>query len=379
MGPLAPGRPHGFWVLAVEFLGSSQETTEGGDDFDYDPVYRQRNKIQFNTRERIELLVDRGSLSWTPGSGATGYDVVRGDLGTLRSGGGDYTGATTECVADDHAETSLAYGNDPAVPGEGFWFLVRPESLAEGFETMAASQVQGRTLEVDAAAATCPRTPYLCPPDVPSFYAPSNLIANGVCVEVYGKEGPSVCQESDYLRSDADMVAIKATYQWTLAIEEPNTGAGQAWPADPFQILCISLDDVPENETLFDELDSCYQSTSICRTTCRSVWPEFAWAVNVWKLFGTPYGDVAAWRGGACYRNAGVGLPGGATPGFHAQDEANGWWLWTVRSTSQCSGSGCECDATVEVRTQASSPGVLTQVSILNETTPGCFDPRFSF
>ena len=98
----------------------------------------------------------------------------------------------------------------------------------------------------------------------------------------------------------------------------------------------------------------------------------------MWKLVGIPYGDVAAWRSGRCDLDAGVGV-GGTIPGFHAQDEGNGFWLWTVRSTEQCSITVCECDATVQIRTNVSSPGNLTQVSLVNDSTPSCSDPRFLF
>jgi hypothetical protein len=63
-------------------------------------------------------------LGWAGPAGATGFDVVRGDLGILRSSGGDYSLATQECVAGRHTTTSLPVSGVPAA-GEGHWFLVR--------------------------------------------------------------------------------------------------------------------------------------------------------------------------------------------------------------------------------------------------------------
>ena len=61
----------------------------------------------------IILDVDSSSLSWTAVTDAIGYDIVRGDLQTLVNGGGDFTAATQECLADDHPTTTLAYSWKP--------------------------------------------------------------------------------------------------------------------------------------------------------------------------------------------------------------------------------------------------------------------------
>ena len=62
-------------------------------------------------------------LTWTPSLGAVGYDVVSGDLATLRATAGDFAAATDTCEANDVAVASLDVA-DPA-PGLGRWFLVR--------------------------------------------------------------------------------------------------------------------------------------------------------------------------------------------------------------------------------------------------------------
>ena len=46
-------------------------------------------------------------LTWTAVSAATGYDVVRGSLQTLRSSGGNFSAATTDCLGDNLAATTV--------------------------------------------------------------------------------------------------------------------------------------------------------------------------------------------------------------------------------------------------------------------------------
>src|SRR5207244_2475386 len=70
-----------------------------------------------------------GTLSWTPLSGASGYDIVRGSLVVLASSHGNFTLATDTCLGDYHFGTSLV---DAAVPaaGAGYWYLVRGENCS---------------------------------------------------------------------------------------------------------------------------------------------------------------------------------------------------------------------------------------------------------
>ena len=80
----------------------------------------------------VTLAVEKGAtdvadLSWTSLPGALYYDVVRGDLGSLRSSGGDFAVAVTGCVADDEPGTSASFAGNPS-SGNGFWFLVRADN-----------------------------------------------------------------------------------------------------------------------------------------------------------------------------------------------------------------------------------------------------------
>ena len=96
-------------------------------------------------------------LSWTAPAGATGYDVVKGDLSTLRSSGGDFSLATGECLADNRTSTSLTDSDTPA-PGGGLWFLVRPANCGGpgSYDSGGAMQVGLRDAEIDASGNECP-------------------------------------------------------------------------------------------------------------------------------------------------------------------------------------------------------------------------------
>jgi hypothetical protein len=108
-------------------------------------------------RNPFNLMVAPGKLWWASMPGATGYDLVRGDLGILQSGGGNFTTATQACLADNAGPTSLAFSSNPAI-GEGWWFVLRaatpggPGSYDDG----SASQVGSRDAEIDASADACP-------------------------------------------------------------------------------------------------------------------------------------------------------------------------------------------------------------------------------
>jgi hypothetical protein len=98
-----------------------------------------------------------GSISWSPITGANGYDVVRGSLGILASSHGNFALATAACLGNDLTSTSVS---DPAVPatGQGTWYLVRGENCAGPgtFDSGAASQVGSRDAEILASGHACP-------------------------------------------------------------------------------------------------------------------------------------------------------------------------------------------------------------------------------
>jgi hypothetical protein len=104
----------------------------------------------------LVLRVEEDRLEWSPLANASGYDVVRGDLGTLLRTGGDFTAATAECLADDYAPTVLPYAGVPA-RGQAFWFLARwvTPSQVGTFDSGGPGQVGLRDAEIDASPLGC--------------------------------------------------------------------------------------------------------------------------------------------------------------------------------------------------------------------------------
>ncbi len=136
--------------------------------FGYQVVIRQNNAgsgwnlddieiVGRTTTARIALTVEPDGLSWTAVPASTGYDVVRGDIGTLVSTGGDFALATRECLGSRLAGTTLGYARAP-VEGQGDWFLVRGVSLSGPmtYQSLAGRQVGSRDDGINAAAAACP-------------------------------------------------------------------------------------------------------------------------------------------------------------------------------------------------------------------------------
>jgi agmatine/peptidylarginine deiminase len=107
--------------------------------------------------EPITLTLQKTRLSWTGLAGATGYDVVKGDLDSLRETGGDFTAAVEGCLADDYPNLALSYPECPE-PHSGFWFLVRGLSPS-GVTSYSSSADCDRTTRdalIDVSLASCP-------------------------------------------------------------------------------------------------------------------------------------------------------------------------------------------------------------------------------
>jgi hypothetical protein len=95
-------------------------------------------------------------LSWSALSGSSAYDVVAGSLTSLATSHGDFSVATSQCLAND---TTMMQANDASVPvaGQGTWFLVRGVACAPGsYDEPAAGQQGSRDAEIAAAASSCP-------------------------------------------------------------------------------------------------------------------------------------------------------------------------------------------------------------------------------
>lgn len=96
-------------------------------------------------------------LWWGVMAGATGYDVVVGDLGTLRSSGGDFAAATSACLSSHLTTTSVTESSTPAA-GQGIWFLVRGANCGGNgsHDSGGAGQVGLRDAEIAGSGNDCP-------------------------------------------------------------------------------------------------------------------------------------------------------------------------------------------------------------------------------
>ena len=110
------------------------------------------------TCDSLTLLVEGDSLLWTRPNQAppATYDVVIGDLHTLRDSAGNFTAATQGCLTDDHTPSFASFPSDPA-PGQGSWILVREvvDSVHGTYDETSGSQVGSRDAEIDAAIGAC--------------------------------------------------------------------------------------------------------------------------------------------------------------------------------------------------------------------------------
>jgi hypothetical protein len=95
-------------------------------------------------------------LSWSVLGDATGYDIVGGDVGMLRSSGGDFSSSTQTCVDDNNTTEQCTASIDPAL-GEAFWFLVRGANCGGSgtYDTGGASQIGLRDAEIAASGNDC--------------------------------------------------------------------------------------------------------------------------------------------------------------------------------------------------------------------------------
>ena len=104
------------------------------------------------------ILGGSASLSWTAVSAATGYDVVRGGLQALRTTLGDFSAATTNCLGDSLAATTVNDLQSPAT-GQGFWYALRAVSCggnASYNDSGLPDQVVSRDAGIAASGHACP-------------------------------------------------------------------------------------------------------------------------------------------------------------------------------------------------------------------------------
>jgi hypothetical protein len=109
---------------------------------------------------KVVTFVDKSGsgvrVGWERDPYASGYDVIRGSVATLRSSHGDFTTSTSSCLVNDG---SLTWYEDPdAAPSEGTWYLVRASSPSGvgSYDDGSPSQVAPRDSEIALSSAKCP-------------------------------------------------------------------------------------------------------------------------------------------------------------------------------------------------------------------------------
>jgi hypothetical protein len=112
---------------------------------------------QFWLLDPIALSLDETQIFWDALPGATGYDVVRGDLGTLHTSGGDFATATQTCLLNGQLATSVSHDAGNLDPGEGYWYLTRTRDVVGNgtYDSGYSSQVGLRDQEVAGSGVDC--------------------------------------------------------------------------------------------------------------------------------------------------------------------------------------------------------------------------------
>ena len=104
----------------------------------------------------VTLRSDAPVVQWTAVIAAQTYEVVYGDVGVLRSSGGNFTSATLGCAAYHATSTSTGFTIDPG-PGQALWVLVRGNNCAGTgtYDSGDPSQVGSRDAEIEASLLSC--------------------------------------------------------------------------------------------------------------------------------------------------------------------------------------------------------------------------------
>jgi hypothetical protein len=105
----------------------------------------------------MNMQVDPSDVSWDPFADSPGYDVVFGSLNRLRETGGDFTAATSGCLASAVASSPVTASADPPV-GEAFWYLARAGGGVAGMTYDSGDPGEGGTCDarINASPNSCP-------------------------------------------------------------------------------------------------------------------------------------------------------------------------------------------------------------------------------
>lgn len=108
----------------------------------------------------ILLQVEPGVIDWSVAPLAQYYQVVRGDLGGLRSAAGDYSVAPMTCLGGAEQGQSMVDAAAPAA-GQGWWYLIRAANCSgsSGYESEGVGQAGERSAGIDGNPLSCPLDP----------------------------------------------------------------------------------------------------------------------------------------------------------------------------------------------------------------------------
>ena len=110
----------------------------------------------FDGSGSMEVRVERDAVQWCTPPRASGFDLISGDLDTLRSSGGDFSAAVTSCLADDLAAGEQAHLPLPG-PGQGFFFIVRrvTDDGAGSYDSRGRGAAGPRDAAIAASGQAC--------------------------------------------------------------------------------------------------------------------------------------------------------------------------------------------------------------------------------
>ncbi len=148
------------------------KTAGGGSGTNFGPVYF--DDIYFELAQSLNLTnpavpnsapqvrglffaEDKETLLWNSLAWTDEYDVVKGDLVTLRGSGGDFASAVTTCLEND-LEADRAQDFEQPGEGQGYFYLVRgvAESGITGtYDSEGPAQAAPRDAGVEASPAAC--------------------------------------------------------------------------------------------------------------------------------------------------------------------------------------------------------------------------------
>ncbi|ANM30069.1 hypothetical protein ABI59_11550 [Acidobacteria bacterium Mor1] len=101
-------------------------------------------------------FADKTMLVWNAVAGER-FDLQRGDLSTLRSSGGDFALATTDCLLDDGLQPEASDGAAPAVGGGFIYFVAAATDACPGtYDSGGPAQQMSRDAGVAGSAGACP-------------------------------------------------------------------------------------------------------------------------------------------------------------------------------------------------------------------------------